>query len=227
MGNASFGWIMIVVTFFALGCGKPRSEEDKLSYAIGIQFGKSLKAQNLKVNPAMVGRGVGDALSGNRQLSDAELNSALMSASAAQEKQKNLEKEKARKVSEDFLNQNKSLEGVKVTDSGLQYRIVQEGNGPRPQADDLVLVSYLAKLPSGAQLEGTSQPTQLPVKNPMSGWTEALQLMKKGTKAQFWFPPHLGYGEQQKGGVPPNAVLIYEIELIDVISAKKKARPGA
>src|SRR5205085_3305244 len=117
-----------------------------------------------------------------------------------------------------FLNENKGKEGVKATGTGLQYKVMKDGNGAQPKSTDTVTVNYRGTLTDGTEFDSSykrGQPATFPVAGVIKGWTEALQLMKVGSKYQLFIPPDLGYGPSGQGAIPPNSVLIFEVELID------------
>jgi FKBP-type peptidyl-prolyl cis-trans isomerase FkpA/FKBP-type peptidyl-prolyl cis-trans isomerase FklB len=124
-----------------------------------------------------------------------------------------------KKKADDFLAENKKKDGIKVTASGLQYKITKEGTGPSPKPDDTVVVNYTGTLTDGTKFDSSydrHQPAEFPLKGVIPGWTEALQLMKKGSKATLYIPPQLAYGEHPRPGIPANSVLVFEVELLDV-----------
>jgi FKBP-type peptidyl-prolyl cis-trans isomerase len=130
------------------------------------------------------------------------------------------EKAKANKAkAEEFLAKNKTAEGVKTTASGLQYKIVKEGTGPSPKLEEDVVVNYKGTLIDGTEFDSSykrNQPAQFPLKGIIPGWTEGLQLMKKGGKAILYIPPELGYQDRPRQTIPPNSVLTFEVELVDI-----------
>ncbi len=119
-----------------------------------------------------------------------------------------------------YLRHHKDMPGVKTTASGLQYEVLTEGTGPSPAATDTVAVHYEGKLLDGTIFDSSykrGQPAEFPLNRVIPGWTEGVQLMKTGSKYRFTIPPELGYGAQGAGGViPPNAVLVFDIELLGV-----------
>ncbi|MCB0349272.1 MAG: FKBP-type peptidyl-prolyl cis-trans isomerase, partial [Bdellovibrionales bacterium] len=118
---------------------------------------------------------------------------------------------------------------VKVTASGLQYKVVTAGDGPSPGDDDTVEVHYRGTLIDGTEFDSSYKrnPTaKFPVRGVIPGWTEGLQLMSKGSKYQFFIPPGLAYGERGRPSIPPNSVLIFEVELIDIPAAEAPAKPA-
>src|SRR5438876_12382815 len=132
---------------------------------------------------------------------------------------------------EKFLAANKTKEGVKTTENGLQYKVLKEGSGAQPKSSDSVTVNYRGTLTDGTEFDSSykrGQPATFPVAGVIKGWTEALQLMKVGSKFQLFIPPNLAYGDQGRPGIPPNSILIFEVELMDVKSPQAPAAaPGA
>ena len=204
------------------------STMDKVSYAIGLQMGQNLKAGGVEVNLEMFVRGVKDGLSeAEPALRLEEIRQVMqdfqkeMMAKQQAEAVKNLAESKA------FLEENKNKPGVTALASGLQYRILQEGTGQRPTASDRVKVHYRGTLINGREFDSSyrrNQPAEFGVKGVIAGWTEALQLMKKGAKWQVFIPPNLAYGERGRPNIPPNSTLIFEVELLDVIKQQDSTR---
>lgn len=218
--------------------GTLKSEKDKLSYTFGANFGKGLKQQEIEINTEMFLKGMKDAVSGNKLLLTDEEMKDTMTAFQKEMAAKQAEKRKAlgeknRKEGEAFLAANKSKEGVKTLPSGLQYKVITEGTGKTPRATDTVVTNYRGTLIDGTEFDSSYQrksPATFRVNGVIKGWTEALQLMKEGAKWQLFVPPELAYGERGAGPkIGPNAVLIFELELISVKeeSAQPPAKPGA
>jgi FKBP-type peptidyl-prolyl cis-trans isomerase len=212
--------------------GKPESLQDRASYIIGLNVGRTLKAQEITVNTDLVIKGLRDALSGAPALlTEEEINTAMQSFQqemvAAQEAKRQAQAETNKKEGEAFLAANKNKAGVKTTASGLQYEVLQEGKGATPKATDQVTVHYKGTLMDGTVFDSSyerNQPATLGVNQVIAGWTEALQLMKVGSKYKLYIPSSLGYGEAGAGGViGPNAPLIFEVELIGIGEPKAPA----
>jgi len=202
--------------------------KDKNSYAIGMNIGKGLK-DNLKkgdvdVSPAILARGLRDALEGNKQLLTDEESKATLEAlqKDVQKRQQELHDTavaKNQKDGEAYLAANKEKAGVVTLPSGLQYRIIQEGTGPKPSATDTVVVNYSGKLIDGTEFDSSAkhgQPLTHPVGGLVPGWTEALQLMPVGSKWELVIPASLAYGDRQQGPIGPNSTLVFEVELVSI-----------
>jgi len=141
---------------------------------------------------------------------------------AAEKKQLELT-EKATAESKAFLEENAKAEGVTVTDSGLQYSVITEAEGPKPDAEDTVTVHYVGTLTDGTEFDSSvarGEPAKFPLNRVIPGWTEGVQLMSVGEKYKFVIPADLAYGEQGAGSIPANATLVFEVELLDI---EKKA----
>jgi FKBP-type peptidyl-prolyl cis-trans isomerase FklB len=202
-----------------------KDQKDKESYSLGYQFGQNLKFQGVDINLDLYTSGIKDALGGKEpQMSQEEIRATITGLQqrlqAAREKglkemaAKNLEESKK------FLAENRKKEGVKTLPSGLQYKVIAEGSGKMPKADDTVTVNYKGTLIDGTEFDSSykrGQPVTFKVNGVIRGWTEALQLMKEGSKWQLFIPPELAYGERGAGRtIPPSSTLIFEVELISV-----------
>lgn len=212
------------------GCNqKPKEQKAQVSYSIGASFGKSLKAQNLDLDKSALAKGVQDGFEGkNLLLNDQEMQTALAKLSESRQNEMKATAEKNKVQADEFMAKNKDAEGVKTTKSGLQYKVISEGTGVSPKIDDVVSVNYKGTLIDGTEFDSSfkrNQPAEFPIRGVIPGWTEGLQLMKKGGKMQFFIPPELGYGAQARQTIPPNAVLIFEVELLDVKVGKGKMPP--
>jgi FKBP-type peptidyl-prolyl cis-trans isomerase FklB len=204
---------------------EPTSQKDKESYSIGFQVGSSMKTDGVEVSFDRLVEGLKDAMEGEKpRLSEEEMKKLVVDlrkrAREAQLRKIQEHSVKNLKEGEAFLDENKKKEGVKTTESGLQYRIMKEGDGPVPKATDTVTVHYRGTFIDGKEFDSSYQrdkPEKLEVDGVIKGWTEALQLMKVGSKWQIFVPSDLAYGRGGQGSrIPPNSVLIFEIELISI-----------
>lgn len=194
---------------------------DSASYAIGISVINFYKQQGVtKMNASLVTKAMTDFL-GNKKLllddvtANAVLNNYLMALQAEKIKPTIEEGEK-------FLAQNKLKPGVKTTASGLQYEVIREGTGPKPSAADTFVVHYRGTLLNGTEFDASynrNEPLTYPMNQVIKGWTEGLQLMAVGSKYKFYIPYNLGYGVGGNNGIPGGAMLIFEIELLDIKKA--------
>jgi FKBP-type peptidyl-prolyl cis-trans isomerase len=170
-----------------------------------------------------------DAAANTPALSDQEMQDAMMSL---QKEMQNKAAElgvKSKKEGEDFLAANKSKEGVKTTASGLQYKVLKEGKGPKPKSTDTVKVHYRGTLLDGTEFDSSykrGEPVEFPLDQVIKGWTEGLQLMPAGSKYQFWIPANLAYGEPGNRGIPPNSTLIFEVELLEIVPPGAANQPA-
>jgi FKBP-type peptidyl-prolyl cis-trans isomerase len=202
-----------------------KTQKDKNSYALGMNIGSGLRKQPLDLDPAIVVRGLRDALSnGKTLLTEEEVRTVLTQLQTdVRKKQQELAQQAGQANKQQgvaFLEANKSKEGVVVLPDGLQYKILQEGTGPKPAATDQVVCNYRGTLLDGTEFDSSykrGQPATFPVSGVIKGWTEALQLMPVGSKWQLFLPAELAYGESGTGGpIGPNATLIFEVELLSI-----------
>jgi len=205
---------------------KIETQKDKVSYAIGLSVGTSLKKDSISISPEVFLRGVMDARadSAQRLMNDKEVQETMMafqdSIRAKKMEAAKLEGEKNKREGEAFLAENGKKPGVVTLPSGLQYKVIQDGNGKMPKAASTVTANYSGKLLDGTEFDSSykrGEPATRPVTGFIKGWTEALQLMKEGSKWELYVPSSLAYGENGAGGViPPNATLIFQVELVSV-----------
>ncbi len=197
------------------------TEKEKLSYSIGLTVGNNLKRQltGVDADPEALTSGIKDVLAGAApRMTDQEAQETI----AAWQQKRMME---GKKEGEAFLADNKKKEGVITLPSGLQYKVITEGKGKMPKETDTVEVHYRGTLIDGNEFDSSykrGQPAAFPLKGVVKGWTEALQLMKEGSKWQLFIPSELAYGERGRPGIPPNAVLIFELELISVGKKEEK-----
>lgn len=190
---------------------------DKASYAVGIQLGEFLKRIGLTPNQELFMKAIDDVTAGREPaLSQQDAEAAVRAFMTKAQKERG---EKNLAAGEEYLKANAAKEGVKVLPSGLQYKVITEGDGPSPTANDKVKVHYTGTLIDGTKFDSSvdrGEPVEFGVTQVIKGWTEALQLMKKGAKWQLCIPPALGYGARDQQKIPANSVLLFDVELIDI-----------
>ena len=203
----------------------PKTQKEKVSYAIGMELAGNLKKTDIDLDFSYVIEGLKDAYAGKKpRVDEKDLTETMAkfqkeySAKQADERKKMSEKNK--KEGETFLAENKKKPGVVTLASGLQYKVIEEGKGKSPKASDNVTVHYKGTLIDGTEFDSSfrrGQPATFNVSAVIPGWTEALQKMKEGSKWQLFIPSKLAYGEQGAGrAIGPNSTLIFEVELISV-----------
>jgi FKBP-type peptidyl-prolyl cis-trans isomerase FklB len=199
-----------------------KDQKDKVSYSIGLNVGFNLSKQKVPVNADALSAGVKDALAGKPQMTETEVRETMTAFEKDMMEKQKAAGEKNAAEGAKFLEENKKKEGVKTTASGLQYKSLKEGSGPQPKATDTVTVNYRGTLTDGTEFDSSykrGEPATFPLNGVIKGWTEGLQLMKKGSKYQFVIPAALAYGERSPGaGIPANSVLVFEVELLEVKS---------
>ena len=203
-----------------------KTQKDKASYAIGLNIGKSMHKDSVDIDPSILLRGLKDGLAGSKPLlTDDEARAAMVTLQSEmrkkQEEKMLVQGEANKKEGETFLADNKTKDGVVTLPSGLQYKILKEGTGPKPVATDTVVCNYKGALLDNTEFDSSykrGQPATFPVSGVIKGWTEALQLMPVGSKWQLFIPSELAYGARggPGGGIGPNATLIFEVELMSV-----------
>jgi FKBP-type peptidyl-prolyl cis-trans isomerase len=215
---------LLVASALAQEKGAPKAADaelkdarQKASYGIGLSIGKNLKNQGISIDLDPFSQGLRDALAGTpSRLSDQQIQEALQAfQKEVSAKQAEMVAKQA-KEGETFLAENKKKAGVKSTASGLQYKVIKEGAGKTPKATDSVMVNYEGRLVDGTVFDSSAQhPNQEPfeVGKVIKGFSEALQLMKVGSKWEIYIPANLAYGATPPPGLPPNAPLIFNIEL--------------
>ncbi|CAH0996508.1 Outer membrane protein MIP [Emticicia aquatica] len=191
---------------------------DSISYAIGMNIAGNLKQQNLKVNSEMMAKAIDQVLNGQPTWMEANAANVYIQSYFQNESMKkgaaNL------KVGEKFLAENKTKAGVVTLPSGLQYQIMKEASGAKPASSDKVRVHYHGTLIDGSVFDSSverGQPAEFGVTQVIQGWVEALQLMPVGSKWKLFIPANLAYGPQGPPSIGPNQVLIFEVELLDIV----------
>lgn len=207
-----------------------KNDTDKAAYAIGASFSRYVETTldkqaefGLVLDKEVILEGITDTLRGNSKLSDEDMIETLKAYDAkVQEAAQKKQVEVAEKSAADaaaFLEANAALEGVTVTDSGLQYSVITKADGPKPTAEDIVTVHYVGTLVDGTEFDSSvsrGQPAKFPLNRVIPGWTEGVQLMSVGEKYKFVIPADLAYGEQGAGSIPPGATLIFDVELLSI-----------
>jgi FKBP-type peptidyl-prolyl cis-trans isomerase len=228
------GMVVSILAFSAggsvfAGNNVPSSELEKQSYVLGAQVARDLKIQGFdgaKFDDAMLLQGLRDGLGGGKYtMKPEDMQAAMDKLRGELMKAQQAKLDEAKKTNKDegaaFLAKNKSRKGVTTTASGLQYEVMTEGKGDKPSAADTVSVHYRGTLIDGSEFDSSyarNQPANFRLDQVIKGWTEGLQLMSVGSKWKLYVPPELGYGENGAGGViGPNATLIFEVELLQVM----------
>jgi FKBP-type peptidyl-prolyl cis-trans isomerase FklB len=208
------------------------TDKQKASYAIGMNVGTSIRRQSVDVDPDILARGLKDALAGGKTLLTDDQAKAALTAIQAQARKAQEEKAQVaavanKKEGDAFLADNKTKPGVVALPSGLQYKILTEGTGPKPTAEDSVLCNYRGTLLNGTEFDSSAkhgQPIEIPVGRVIKGWSEALQLMPVGSKWQLFIPPDLAYGDRGAGNdIGPDATIVFDVELLSI---KPQIKPG-
>jgi FKBP-type peptidyl-prolyl cis-trans isomerase FklB len=207
-----------------------KTQKEKASYALGMNFGTGLRKQSIDIDPAILARGLRDSFSNGKTLLTEDEAKAVLTQlqSDVRKRQQELAQqlgEANKKQALEFLEANKTKDGVVTLPSGLQYKVLQEGTGPKPAPTDTVVCNYRGTLLDSTEFDSSykrGQPATFPVTGVIKGWTEVLQLMPVGSKWQLFIPSALAYGEHGAGGqIGPNATLIFEVELLSIQSKDK------
>lgn len=199
-----------------------------------MNLGTNLHKQSVPIDPSIMARGLRDALAGGKLLlTEEEARTAITAVqnNLRQQQQAKMQAagEENKKVGESFLAQNKGKEGVVVLPSGLQYKVLQAGAGPKPAVSDTVVCNYRGTLINGTEFDSSTKhggPATFPVNGVIKGWTEALQLMPVGSKWQLFIPSDLAYGDRGAGNeIGPGATLIFEVELVSIQNKSEEKKP--
>lgn len=213
---------LIAVTFitsslFAQGKTELKTRKDSVSYLVGMNVARDMKRELIDADLNVLTRGIKDMLAGHAVINEEaaeHLRTSLQQEITAKQSDKN------KKEGAEFLAENKKKVGVQTTSSGLQYKVLTEGSGPKPTADQTITVNYRGTLVDGTEFDSSfkrGKPVTYPLNRMIKGWIEGIQLMSVGSKYEFYVPSDLAYGQ---GGmstvIPPNATLIFEVELLGV-----------
>lgn len=222
--------LTVAVSTNAAAAGKKlTNDKARLSYAIGVRIGDSLKRQGLdkELDPAILNEAINDMLRGHKtRLNAKQVQAALEKFQKRKLAERNKKMKSEGKVASaegaKFRAKFRKEKGVKVTKSGIMYKIIKEGKGKKPTANDKVTVNYVGKLPSGKVFDSSiarGKPATFPVNGVIKGWTEILQKMPVGSKWEVVIPPSMGYGSRGAGNViRPDETLIFQIDLIKIDS---------
>jgi FKBP-type peptidyl-prolyl cis-trans isomerase FklB len=207
-----------------------KTEMEKVSYVIGTQIAQNFIRQKLEIDIKSLILGLRDVMAG-RELAIGPDESKKLITDLRQRMMEKQAAERAEQAAknlaegQEFLEANKTKEGVKVLPSGLQYKVITEGTGEKPTAEDKVKTHYRGTLIDGTEFDSSykrNKPLEFSVRGVIKGWTEALQLMSVGSKWELYIPANLAYGERGRPNIPPNSTLIFEIELLEVIKEQEK-----
>ena len=209
-----------------------KTDEQKLSYAMGLDLGEYFKSLDEKFDLSILQQAMTDGYKGNKSLLTPEEATSIQQAFAKRQQEKQVQKtvamvQKNRKAAEEFLKANKGKEGVVETKSGLQYKVIKKGKGAKPAPTDTVKVQYKGSLVDGKEFDSSykrNEPAVFQVNQVIAGWQEALPLMEVGSTYELYIPPDLAYGD--RGAPPviePGSMLIFQVELLE-IQAKDKGK---
>jgi FKBP-type peptidyl-prolyl cis-trans isomerase len=222
---AVLGALLLAVPVNAAEEPALKTQKEKVSYGIGVDIARNFKLQGIDFDADILMQGFKDQSSGRKLLMSEDDMRAALTAYQGELMQKRAQLIKAvadenKKVGDAFLAENKTKEGVVTLPSGLQYKILKEGNGRKPTDADTVECNYRGTLINGTEFDSsyrTGKPATFKVTGLIAGWTEALKLMPAGSKWQLFIPPPLAYGERGTGrDIGPNATLIFELELFSI-----------
>ncbi len=223
---------MVALTAVVLGCNqqatpggsaKLATPDDSVSYILGYKMGENLKQQSVPVKAEIIFQGLKEGMAGGKALlTDSAMQATMMGFQvrmmAIQHQKDSVAAIEGKAAGQKFLNDNKGKDGVKTTASGLQYKVLTEGTGPRPKATSTVTVHYKGTLLDGKQFDSSydrGQPATFQLNQVIPGWTEGVQLMNAGSKYEFYIPSDLAYGPAgSPPTIPPNSTLIFQVELI-------------
>lgn len=214
-----------VALMVTMACEKKiDTDQKRASYAIGQQLGKNFKDNNVDFDADVLVMALKDAKDGKTsKMTQEEMGKAMQKLQESATQKQGQVAEENKKKGEEFLEKNKTNANVKTTPSGLQYVVEKEGAGKQPSETDEVKVHYTGTLTDGTKFDSSvdrGQPAEFPVNGVIKGWTEALKMMKEGSKYKLTIPADLAYGPMGRPGIPPNSVLLFDVELLEVKKAQ-------
>ena len=226
--------IFLFIVLFVIGCGSDSKRpnvttlstfKDSTSYALGADLGTNLKQQKVDIDYDVFMAGLLDGMETDVVLLDNNQRREMMVALQRHIRDKAKETGNTNlKTANEFLEKNKAENAdVKVTPTGLQYKVIREGEGESPGKTDKVKVHYAGQLIDGSEFDSSikrGEPSSFGLNQVIKGWTEGLQLMKVGSKFEFYIHPKLGYGSRSKPNIPANSLLIFEVELLEILGEK-------
>ncbi|MGB5684849.1 MAG: FKBP-type peptidyl-prolyl cis-trans isomerase [Candidatus Electrothrix sp.] len=208
-----------------------KTEKQKLSYALGLDLGTYFKSLETDFDLDVIYQGISASYTGEKALLTSDEATELQKQFAIDQQKKKMAKaqvllEANKDTAAEFLKKNKTEKGVKVTDSGLQYKVIEEGKGEKPKATDTVKVHYKGTLLDGTEFDSSykrNEPVTFKANRVIPGWTEALQMMTPGSKYTLYLPPELAYGDRgAPPAIQPGALLIFEVELVEILKSDDK-----
>ena len=213
--------LTIVVSISTAMAAELESLDERFNYLMGYNVGQQLEREGIEFNENAFIQAIKDAQAGTpSQVDEQQAQETVKELRANQEKVRVALGEQNAREGQAFLEKNRGEKGVKVTDSGLQYRVVEAGKGAKPKETDTVVVHYRGTLIDGTEFDSShsrGQPATFPVNGVIQGWQEALQLMNAGAKWQLFISPELAYGERGAGPtIGPNATLVFDVELVEI-----------
>ncbi len=210
---------------------KMDTEQAKQAYSLGVSAGRYLQSTideyskiSVDLNAQLILKGVQDGMAGKSDVTEEEIQQLLTALDETyrneQMKLAEAAAASAKAAGQAYLDENAKKDGVTVTESGLQYEVLQAAEGAKPAATDTVKVHYTGTLTDGTKFDSSvdrGEPIEFPLNRVIPGWTEGVQLMSVGSKFRFTIPSELAYGERDMGTIPPNSVLVFEVELLDIV----------
>ena len=225
---------LLCIAIFSVSCAKKDenaadgkyTDDQKASYYIGLSIAQNMKQEGFKVDADLLAQAIKEEMNGGKKLMPAEEMEAFMQEFMQKQHEKKqaaagVQADENKKKGLDFLAKNKSNPKVKTTASGLQYEVLQEGDGKtKPKTSDIVQVKYTGKLLDGTVFDSTDKnggaPMDINLGGVIKGWTEGIQLMSKGSKYRFYIPSELAYGDNGAGPIPAGATITFDVELVNI-----------